>query len=69
MTPALKATAKYRQIATSVQEIGLVEPLVIFPSANGSYLLLDGHIRFDVLRIRQALTVRCITATDDEAHT
>lgn len=69
ITPALRATVKYRQIATSVQEIGLVEPLVIFPGMNGKYLLLDGHIRFDVLRIRLVRTARCIVANDDEAHT
>jgi len=65
----MRATAKYKQIATSLREIGLVEPLVAFPNPDGSYLLLDGHLRYDILKIRQTPTVRCILATDDEAYT
>ena len=69
ITSAMRATAKYKQIATSLREIGLVEPLVAFPNPDGTYLLLDGHLRYDILKIRQTLTVRCILASDDEAYT
>ncbi len=65
----LRTSAKYRQIAASLGEIGLVEPLVVFPNPDGSYLLLDGHVRYDILKTLQTPTVRCIVATDDEAHT
>ncbi len=68
ITPALRATAKYRQIATSIREVGLVEPLVAFANPDGTYLLLDGHVRYDILKTLQKTTVRCILATDDEAH-
>lgn len=69
ITAALRATAKYKQIATSLREVGLVEPLVVFQNPDGTYLLLDGHMRYDVLRTLQTTTVRCILAADDEAHT
>src|SRR5271169_902526 len=69
ITPALRVTSKYKQIATSLQEIGLVEPLVVFQNPDGTYLLLDGHMRYDVLKTLRTITVRCILATDDEAHT
>ncbi len=69
ITPALRATAKYKQIATSLHEIGLVEPLVVFQNPDGTYLLLDGHIRYDVLKTLRTTAARCIIATDDEAHT
>ena len=69
ITAALRATSKYRQVATSIREIGLVEPLVVFQNPDGSYLLLDGHVRYDIIKTLQTPTVRCILATDDEAHT
>ncbi len=33
----------FRQIAASIREIGLIEPLVVFPRSAKEYLLLDGH--------------------------
>jgi hypothetical protein len=66
-----KAGHKYRQIAKSIQEIGLVEPPVVAPGApsSGTYLLLDGHLRVDVLRDMGITSVECIVSTDDEAFT
>src|ERR1700694_324457 len=48
----VRSSHKYRQIAASIREIGLVEPPVVIRDArdNNSYLLLDGHIRIEVLR-------------------
>jgi hypothetical protein len=68
---AAKASHKYRQIAKSILEIGLVEPPVVAPGVAGSntYLLLDGHLRVDVLRDMGITTVECIVSTDDEAFT
>jgi len=47
-----KSSHKYRQIAASIREIGLVEPPVVIRDARdtNSYLLLDGHLRIEVLR-------------------
>ena len=46
-----KSSHKYRQIA-AIREIGLVEPPVVVPDTRdtNSYLLLDGHLRIEVLR-------------------
>lgn len=46
-----RATAKYGQIAASIQEVGVIEPPVItaHPSEAGKYLLLDGRLRLDIL--------------------
>jgi len=54
-----------------MQDLGMVEPLVIHPAHNDStkYLLLDGHLRLDILRTQGALTARCLVAKDDEAYT
>src|SRR5207248_9684605 len=49
--------------------VGLIEPLVVFPASNGSYVLLDGHTRFDILIETGAATVKCLLATDNESYT
>lgn len=68
---AIKQTAKYKQIARSVREIGIIEPLVVARSKDqsGRYLLLDGHMRYAALTDNAAEEVRCLIAEDDEAYT
>ena len=41
-----KDTVKYRQVAASIEEVGLVEPLVVVPRPIRSrkIRLLDGHV-------------------------
>jgi ParB-like chromosome segregation protein Spo0J len=69
----LKETAKYRQIARSVSEVGIIEPLVVARPADGDgkgqYLLLDGHLRHAVLTDAGEVAARCLIADDDEAFT
>jgi hypothetical protein len=65
----VRRTAKYKQIATSLRHIGLIEPLVVFQSSNGKYWLLDGTLRFDILKMEELATeARCLIATDDETY-
>lgn len=67
----VKASQKYQQILASVREVGVIEPLIVFPH-NGkteTYLLLDGHVRLEVLKELGQLHARCLIATDDEAYT
>lgn len=64
-----RKSTPYQQIAASIQEIGVIEPLVVYPRSPGDYLLLDGHIRLEILKTAGAKEVRCILATDDEAYT
>jgi hypothetical protein len=68
---AMKRTAKYKCIASSVRELGLIEPLVVHPKAgrSGMYMLLDGHARLEVLKELGQQTARCLVSTDDEAFT
>jgi len=68
---AIKTSHKYRQIAASIREIGLVEAPVVARngSARGSYLLLDGHLRVEVLKDLGVAEVECLVSTDDEAFT
>jgi RepB plasmid partitioning protein/ParB-like nuclease domain len=65
----MRKSRKYRQIAASIAHLGLVEPLVVSPNKDGSFLLLDGALRLDILQQRNESEVKCILATDDEGYT
>jgi ParB-like chromosome segregation protein Spo0J len=71
VTEEVKRSAKYRQIAASIAEIGLVEPPVVARSRenNGKFLLLDGHLRLEVSRDRGLIEIECLVSTEDEAFT
>jgi len=59
----------YRQLKASLMNIGLIEPLVVYPREPGNYLLLDGHVRFEILKSMGVKETRCLLSTDDEAYT
>jgi hypothetical protein len=67
----LRKSVKYKCIEASVRELGLIEPLVVFPQPNsaGSFMLLDGHVRLMILKNLGQATVKCLIATDDEGFT
>ena len=71
LAPSTKTGRKYKQIAASIREIGLIEPLVVTRQKGhrGAYLLLDGHVRLQILKDFGALDTMCLIATDDEAFT
>src|ERR1700719_3237212 len=71
LKPTLKTSATYQQVLSSVREVGIIEPLVVFPhdGTAGTYLLLDGHVRLEALKDLGETQARCIVATDDEAYT
>lgn len=66
-----KSSKKYQQITASVREVGLVEPPVVArdPANPGAFLLLDGHLRIEVLKDLCIEKVECLVSTDDEAFT
>jgi ParB-like chromosome segregation protein Spo0J len=68
---AIRRSVKFKQIAQSVAEIGIIEPLVVARSKDhkGKYLLLDGHMRHAVLTDMATPEARCLIAADDEAYT
>lgn len=71
LSAGVRRSAKYLQIAASIAEVGVIEPPVVVrhPSERGRYLLLDGHLRIEVLRDSGAVETLCLIATDDEAFT
>jgi len=71
VAPALRVSIKYKTIAASVKEVGIIEPLIVYPQnkKKGLYTLLDGHLRLDVLKEMKVKKVDCLIATDDETVT
>jgi ParB-like chromosome segregation protein Spo0J len=69
VTPGVRTSVKYKQIASSVVEVGIIEPFVVRPLSGqpGKYILLDGHMRLDVLRLNGATEVGCIISTEEES--
>jgi ParB-like chromosome segregation protein Spo0J len=67
----IKKTQKYQQISSSIHEVGIIEPPVVARdrSDGAKYLLLDGHLRIEVLKDMGETEVDCIISTDDEAYT
>ena len=67
----LITSRKFKQIRTSIEEVGLIEPLSITPAIRDSeqHMLLDGHIRLIALRELGFVDAPCLIARDDEGYT
>lgn len=64
------ASTKFRRIAQSVAEVGVIEPLVVVRSPGGGpYMLLDGHVRLAILKDLGERETRCLISDDDEGFT
>ncbi|MFC3119376.1 plasmid partitioning protein RepB C-terminal domain-containing protein [Jhaorihella thermophila] len=64
-------TRKFKQIVSSIREIGLIEPLSVIkpdPEAAG-FLLLDGNLRVLALKELGQDTAPCLIAKDFETYT
>lgn len=68
---SIRRTSKYRCIQASIRELGLIEPLAVFPQpkTEGKYILLDGHIRYMILEGLGVTKAKCLIAMDDEGFT
>lgn len=73
ISPSVRKSNKYRRIQASIREVGIVEPIVVHPQSSrgkgSQYLLLDGHLRLDILREAGQTEVLCLISTDDEGFT
>jgi hypothetical protein len=71
ISESAKTSPKYQQVSSSVREIGLVELPVVARDKDtpGKYLLVDGHMRIEILREIGATEIECLVADDDEAFT
>jgi DNA-binding transcriptional MerR regulator len=62
-------STKFKQILSSIREIGIIEPLIVKRQGKSRYILLDGHLRRAALKELGISSVQCILSSDDEAFT
>lgn len=61
---------RYRGIVDSIEEVGLIEPLMVYPNKSGDcWLVLDGHLRLLALKELGRETAEIIVATEDDRYT
>ena len=67
-----KSVSRYPSIVSSIREVGVIEPLMVYPQKKGNegfYLLMDGHLRLHALRELRIQEVDCLVADEDESFT
>jgi len=71
LSAEVRASVRFKTIEASVREVGVIEPLVVYPAMDksGAHVLLDGHIRLEVLRALGHTEATCLVSTDDETCT
>jgi hypothetical protein len=71
VTDKMRGTRKYSQIISSIKDVGIIEPPIVARQKKpiSGYLLLDGHLRIDVLKSLGVVEVDCLVSTDDEGFT
>ncbi len=66
-----KKGQRYQRIKATIAELNVVEPLIVYPQKEmpGSYILLEGHTRLEILKELGFGEVYCLISTDDESYT
>lgn len=67
----VRLSQRYLRIKSTMEEVGVVEPPVVFPQKDkpGSFLMLDGHVRLDIAKSLEHKSLFCFLALDDEVFT
>ncbi|BEM02029.1 hypothetical protein SM14VA2_44410 [Serratia marcescens] len=64
----VRASNKYKQILTSIAEIGLIEPVIIFITENGEHRILDGHLRIEALKDLEITHAHCLISPVEDTY-
>ena len=64
----LLESTKFRALVASIREVGIIEPLSVFPQKGGKYLLLDGHARAEALKVLEIPEAPCLIALANEGY-
>ena len=58
-----------KHLRASLEHIGLIEPLAVFPQGKDRFLVVNGNLRLHILRELGVTSARCTVALDDESYT
>ena len=64
----VRSSNKYKQILTSIAEIGLIEPIMIFITENGEHKILDGHLRIEALKDLEITHAHCLISPVEDTY-
>ncbi len=64
-----KQSMKYRALVASISEVGIVEPVSIFPHKGGQFIILDGNARVEAMRELCIIEIPCLISCQDEGYT
>lgn len=66
-----RKVVRYRSILSSIGEVGIIEPLMVYPQKgkDGNFLIMDGHLRFYALKDLGITEAECLVSTEDESFT
>lgn len=65
----VRGSMKFKQIAVTVREIGLIEPVIVFVDKKGEKRILDGHLRIEVLKDLEIKKVHCLISPVEDSYT
>ena len=71
MPEGVLGSRKFKQVVSSIEAVGLIEPLTVgkVDKSSGRHVLLDGHVRLLALQQLGFADAPCLVATDDETYT
>ena len=55
------------ELAESIKQYGLLQPILVRPNGNGTYVIVHGERRFKAHHIAQLLAIKCIVREMDDA--
>lgn len=64
----IKRSTKYKQILSSLLEIGLIEPIIIFIDDEDNKKVLDGHLRIEAMKDLGHQHVHCLISPVNETY-
>lgn len=64
----VRSSNKYKQILTSIAEIGLIEPIIIFITDYGEHKILDGHLRIEALKDLATSHAHCLISPVEDTY-
>ncbi|EAY1190104.1 RepB plasmid partitioning protein [Salmonella enterica] len=64
----VKISVKYKQILSTIEIIGVIEPIVVYINEKSERIILDGHLRVEASKDAGLDKIYCLIAEDEESY-